>query len=110
MKTTKKAVVKKAAVQKVVKKVVKKTAPKETKKEVANEEKFAKLVGQINSKEERGFAFVATLKDDDNISDVAACMNKVKGIEMIRLIATLATMYGLEDGLIEVLVRHKIRG
>lgn len=102
--TPKKTVVKKA-VKKAVKKVVKKS-----KKDIANEEKFNKLVAQINSKEERGFAFVATLKDDDTVGEVTACMNKVKGIEMIRLIATLAAMYGLVDELIKVLVMHKMRG
>lgn len=105
METTKKTVAKK-----VVKKVVaKKAVPKKSKKYIANEEKFNKLVAQINNKEERGFAFVATLGDGD-VKDVAVCADKVKGGKLVGLIATLASMYGLEDDLIKVLLVSKIRG
>jgi len=99
----------KIVVKKTTKKaVVKKPTPKKTKKDIANEEKFAKLVGQINSKKERGFAFVATLKDDE-VEEVTVCSNKVKGAELLSLIGTLATMYDLEDELVKILLIQKIR-
>jgi len=100
---------KKAVVKKTVKKVVKKTAPKKSKKEIANEEKFNELVAQITNKEERGFTFVAIL-EEDSVKEVAACINKTTGLELIKLMATLATSYNLEDELIKVLLVSKIHG